>query len=84
MVRPSREILGSHDFKTNVLYVNAEFIEEGKLSSVVTKEEKGKNQVFQEIEEGSHNLMMKREEKLLNVATEDFVGDHQFLKDVRP
>jgi hypothetical protein len=82
MVRPSKEILGSHDFKTNVLYVNAGFIEAGQLSSVVTKEEKGKTQVFQEIEEGSYNLMMKREEKLLNVATEDFVGDHQFLKDV--
>jgi hypothetical protein len=82
MVRPSREILGSHDFKTNVLYVNVGFIEAGQLSSVVTKEEKGKTQVFQEIEEGSYNLMMKREEKLLNVATEDFVGDHQFLKDV--
>lgn len=75
MVRPSREILGSHDFKTNVLYVNVGFIEVGQLSSVVIEEKKGKTQVFQEMKGDSHNLMMKEEEQLLNVVVKDFAGN---------
>ena len=35
MVRSSKEILESHDFKTNVLYVNIGNIEAGKLSHVL-------------------------------------------------
>jgi hypothetical protein len=74
MVRPSREILGSHDFKTNVLYVNAGFTVARQFSCVVTEEEKRKTSFFQEMKEDFYNLVKKEKEQLLHTAMEDFVN----------
>ena len=60
MVRSSKEILESHDFKTNVLYVNVGSIEAGQLSHVVTEEEKRNTQVLQEMKEDCYNLVRRK------------------------
>ena len=70
MVRSSKEILESHDFKTNVLYVNAGSTEAGKLSCVVTEDEKIKIQAFQEMKEYFYNIVRKEKEHLLNTVVE--------------
>ena len=62
MVRSSREILESCDFKTNVLYVNAGNTEVGQLSHVVIEDEKRKTQAFQEMKEDFCNLVRKEKE----------------------
>ena len=64
MVKSSKEILESHDFKTNVLYVNAGSIEAGQLSCVVTEDEKRKIQAFQEMIEDFYNLARKEKKQL--------------------
>ena len=80
MMRPSREILESPGFKTNVLCMNAGNTEAGQLSNVVTEEEKSKSWAFQEMKEGSYNLMMKEGEQLLNAVVKDFASNEQFFK----
>ena len=62
MVRSSREILESRDFKTNVLYVNAGNTEAGQLSHVVIEDEKRKAQTFQERREDFYNTVRKEKE----------------------
>ena len=80
MVVPSKEILESHGFKTNVFCMNAGNTEAGQLSNVVTEEEKSKSWAFQEMKEGSYNLMMKEGEQLLNVVVKYFACNVQCLK----
>ena len=80
MVRPSREILKPHDFKTNVLCVNAGNTKVGQLSHVVTEEQGSQIMSFQEMEEGSYNFMMKKEEALLNTVVKDLVNIGQLLQ----
>jgi len=62
MVRSFREILESHDFKTNVLYVNAGNTEAGQLSHVVIEDEKSKSRAFQERREDFYNPVRKEKE----------------------
>jgi hypothetical protein len=80
MVRPSREILGSHNFKTNVLYVNVGFTVVEQFSCVVIEEEKRKTQVFQEMKEDFYNLVKMEKEQLLHTVVEDFVNIGQLWK----
>jgi hypothetical protein len=76
----SKGNLESHSFKTNILCVNVGYIDEGNLSNPVTKKEKRKILTFQEMKGDLQNLMMKEEEKLLNVVVKDFAGNGQSLK----
>ena len=62
MVRSSKEILESHDFKTNVLYVNGGSTKAGQLSCVVIEDEKRKNQTFQEMKKHFYNPLRKEKE----------------------
>lgn len=80
MVRSSKGTLESHGFKTNILCVNAGYIEGGKLSNVFVEKEKSKILSFQEMKGDLQNLLMKEEEQLLNVVAKDFAGNGQFLK----
>ena len=79
MFETSKEVVRPYDFKTNILCMNAGFIEVEQYSIVVTEAKKGKTQFFQQMEEGSYNLMME-EEKLLNIAMENCEEERQPFK----
>lgn len=81
MGRSSRDILESHDFKTNVLYVNAGNTEVGKLSHVVIEDEKRKAQAFQERIKDFYNLVRNENELLWNTVVEEFLNIGQLWKD---
>jgi hypothetical protein len=57
MKKSSRGTEESHDFKTDILCVNAGYVEAGQLPYVVIEDEKIKSQAFQEMEEGSYNFL---------------------------
>lgn len=80
MVRLSREILESHDFKTNVFCVNAGHVEAGQLFYVIIEDEKNKAQALQKMQEDLNNLMMKEEGQLLNNVVVNYAGIGQPLK----
>ena len=77
MVRSSKEILESHDFKTNVY---AGSTEARQLFCVVTEDEKRKIQACQEMKEDFYNLPRKEKKQLLNTVVEDSVNIGQLWK----
>lgn len=73
--------LVSHSFENNILCVNVGYIEVSKLFNVVIRERKSKDMIFQKLEEGnSHNLVMQRKEKLLNIVVVNYADIGQLLR----
>lgn len=73
--------LVSYSFETNLLCVNAGYTEVRELFSVVIRERKRKDMIFQKLEKGnSHNLVMQRKEQLLNIAIVNYADIRQLLK----
>jgi len=81
MMKLFEDTLVSHSFETNILCVNAGYTEVRSLFNVFIRERKSKDMVFQKLEEGnSHNLVMQRKEKLLNIAVVNYADIRQLLK----
>lgn len=81
MVKLFEETLVSHRFETNILCVNAGYIEVRQLFNVVISEGKSKDMIFQKLEEGnSHNLVMQGKEQMLNITVVNYADIRQLLK----